>query len=674
MKQQEAQKEIEKLRAEIQRHDYLYYVEAKPVISDQEYDRLMSELKAIENDFPELITADSPTQRVSGQPLKEFKTVTHRVPMLSLENTYSAEEIREFDKRVRKGLDNKQPEYAVEPKIDGVAVSLVYREGVFSLGATRGDGAKGDNITANLKTIKSVPLKIMPSQEFRLRFGSDGLEVRGEVYLPRRDFLRINQEREENDESLFANPRNAAAGSLKLLDSREVARRPLDIFIHTTVEPEKAKWKTHSRALKDLQKFGFKVVEFFKVCKGIDEVIEFCNSWEEKRDSLAFEIDGMVIKVNSFAQQEILGATGKNPRWAIAYKYPARQAQTRLEDVILQVGRTGTITPVAVLKPVPLSGSVISRCTLHNFDEVKRKDIRIGDTVIIEKGGEVIPKIVRVEVSKRTGSEKKFSIPSNCPVCGSRLIHLADEVAFRCPNVACASQIQRRIEHFTMRTAMNLENFGPAIIEQLISKGLAGDYADLYFLKKEKLVELERMGEKSSQNLMDALEQSKNNSLPMLIFGLGIRHVGIHIAEILAEHYSTLDVLISAGRQDLEKISGIGPVVAESIAAFFAEQQNMKVIGKLRKAGVNFAGRSEYTPASRKLSGKTFVFTGELNGYSRDEAAVLVKKSGGRVASSVSSKTDFVVSGREPGSKYDRAKSLGVKIIDEAEFRRMAGK
>jgi len=660
---EEAKKKIEKLREEIRYHDYKYYVEARPEIPDSEYDRLMRELIALEKEFPSLITPDSPTQRVGGEPLKEFKTVTHKIPMLSLDNCYSAEELKEFDGRVRKNL-KQEYNYVVEPKIDGVAVSLYYEEGIFKLGSTRGDGIRGDDITNNLKTIKSIPLKI----NFKGK-----IEVRGEVYLAREHFLSINKEKEERGEETFANPRNAAAGSLKLLDPKLVAERPLDIFIHTLSSIDKKMWKTHYEALNGLKKLGFKVVNPAKLCRNIEEVISYCNEWEDKRDTLPYEIDGMVIKVNSFEQHEILGTTAKSPRYAIAFKFKARQAVTKLKDIILQVGRTGIVTPVAVLEPVYLSGSTISRCTLHNEDEIKRKDIRIGDTVIIEKGGEVIPKVVGVVTSKRNGKEKVFKMPDNCPVCGSKIVRLLDEVAYRCQNVSCPAQIQRRIEHFTGRRAMNIEGFGPAIITQLIKNKLVKDYADLYYLKAEDLEKMERMGEKSASNLINALQNSKNNTLSQLIFALGIQEVGENTAELLVSKYDSIDELSSATKEELQNIRGIGPSVAESIENFFKQKENLKVIEKLKKAGVNTKRKKEEVALKGKLLGKTFVFTGELNSFTRDEAETLVRRLGGTPTSSVSKKTDYVVVGRDPGSKYDKAKKLGVKIINEEEFKKIVG-
>ncbi|MFH1825010.1 MAG: NAD-dependent DNA ligase LigA [Candidatus Firestonebacteria bacterium] len=658
-------KKIEKLKEQIRYHDYKYYVEARPEIPDSEYDELMRELIEIEEKFPSLITSDSPTQRVSGEPLKEFKTITHKVPMLSLDNTYSKEELIDFDERVRKNLkQGSNYEYVVEPKIDGVAISLYYEEGVFKLGSTRGDGIKGDDVTNNLKTIKSIPLKIDFKGE---------IEARGEVYLGRDNFLKINKEKEEKGEEPFANPRNAAAGSLKLLDSKLVAKRPLDIFIHTLGAMDRKIWKTHYEALNGLKKLGFKVINPIKLCKDIEEVISCCNAFENKRDSLPYEIDGMVVKVNSLEQYEILGTTAKSPRYAIAFKFKARQAIAKLEDIILQVGRTGIVTPVAVLEPVYLSGSTISRCTLHNEDEIKRKDIRIGDTVIIEKGGDVIPKVVGVVPSKRTQKEKVFKMPDKCPICNSKIIRLPGEVAYRCQNVSCPEQVEGRIEHFTIRTAMNIEGFGPAVITQLIKNEMVKDYADLYYLKAEELKEMERMGEKSATNLINALRESKDNTLTQLIFALGIQEVGENTADLLTAKYSSLDEISSATKEELQNIRGIGPSVAESIENFFKQKDNINVIDKLKKAGVNTKRKKEEIVSRGKLAGKTFVFTGELESFARDEAETLVKRLGGTPTFSVSKKTNYVVVGKDPGSKYDKAKKLGVKILNEEEFKRIIG-
>lgn len=661
---------IEKLREEIRRHDYLYYVETQPEISDFEYDVLLKKLKQLEEKYPEFITSDSPTQRVGGAPLKIFDSVTHLVPMLSLENVYSSLELLEFDKRTRKNLPSeKDIEYAVELKIDGVAVSLLYEKGILVRGATRGDGVNGDDVTVNIKTIRSIPLKLDMSQsDFMKKFGNK-LEVRGEVFLSKKVFEKINDEKENAKEPLFANPRNAAAGSLKLLDSKEVNKRTLDIFVHTVGDAGKNPWQAHSEALLELKKLKLKVSPVVKVCSNIKEVIGFCSIWEKTREDLEFETDGMVVKVNSFHQQKILGTTAKSPKYSIAYKFPAKQATTKLLGISWQVGRTGILTPVAHLEPVNLAGSTISRCTLHNEDEIKKKSLRIGDTVIVEKGGDVIPKIVKAVETKRSGKEKEITIPRECPVCHAKTIRFEDESAIRCTNASCPAQVQAMIEHFAGRTAMDIEGLGTALVEQLISRKIIKDYADIYFIKKEQLAEMERMGEKSAQNLINAIENSKKRDLHELIFALGIRHVGSHIAELLADKYNILDGLISAPLEELESIFGIGEVVAKSIYYFFKEGKNLAIIDKLKKAGVNTKLLKKIK--NNILNGKIFIFTGELESFTREEAEQIVKEKGGRITSSVSKKTNYVVVGKNPGSKYEKAKKTKVTILSEEEFKKM---
>ncbi|RKZ25227.1 DNA ligase (NAD(+)) LigA, partial [bacterium] len=574
------------------------------------------------------------------------------------------EEVRDFDRRVRKLLGDEPVEYVVELKIDGVAVSLRYENGKLVQGSTRGNGKIGDDITSNLKTIKTVPLVLLTDDP-----DLQNIEVRGEVYMPKHEFERMNREREEEGLPLFANPRNAAAGTLKLQDPKEVAKRGLDIFVHTVAEfPEKV--KTHYEALQILKDIGFKVSPYVKLCKNIDEAIEYFNEWVDRRDSLPFEIDGMVLKVNSFDQQRRLGTTIKSPRYAIAYKFPARQATTRIKDIVLQVGRTGVVTPVAVLDPVHLSGTIVSRATLHNEDEIKRKDIRIGDWVIVEKGGEIIPKVVKVIKDKRTGEEKEFRMPEKCPVCGGKLVREEGEVAWRCINVSCPAQIKRSIQHFASRNAMDIEGLGPSLIDQLVDKGLVKDYGDLYYLDPKEVAKLERMGKKSTENLMRAIEKSKTRPLARLIFALGIRHVGIHAAGILAERFKSIDKLKEATFEELASIEGIGPIMAKSIVNFFREKKNLEVLEKLRRAGVKM---EEEEKKEGVLAGKTFVFTGALSKYSRHEAQEKVIALGGKVSSSVSRNTDYVVVGENPGSKYEKAKKLGIKIINEEEFLKMIG-
>ena len=658
------EQEIKKLRQIIDHHDRRYYVENKPEVSDHEYDRLMKELEKLERGHPELVTPDSPTQRVSGEILEGFETVEHRETMLSMDNTYSAGEIREFDKRVKKNLEVDKLDYVVELKIDGVSVSLLYEKGRFVQGATRGDGFKGDNATVNLKTIRSLPL-IIAARKF-----PDLFEARGEVYMPRKSFERINKEKEKLDEDLFANPRNAAAGSLKLLDSSMVAKRYLSMWIYGVGYVKGAGFKTQSEALSFLKEAGFRTNPYIKKCHSIEEVISYCDSWEKKKDSLGYDIDGMVIKVDSFSYQKALGRTSKSPRWMIAYKFPAERKETILEDIIVQVGRTGTLTPVAMLKPVELSGSIVARATLHNQDEIMRKDIRIGDHVIIEKAGEIIPQVVEAIKKKRTGREKKFSMPKKCPACSSKVESVEGEVALRCENLSCPAQLKERVKHFASRQAMDIEGMGEAIVNQLVDKKLIEDYGDIYGLKLDEVTDLERMADKSASNLINAIEKSKSNELNRLVFGLGIRHVGVRAAWVLASRFNSLDKIASLETEELEAINEIGPVMAKSIYNFFRNKENKKVIEKLRRAGVRTENREPKTE-NQKLESKTFVVTGALEGYSRQEIEELIRKMGGNASSSVSRKTDFLVAGKEPGSKLDKAKKLGVRVINEDAFNKM---
>uniref|UniRef100_A0A7C4XVM6 DNA ligase n=1 Tax=candidate division WOR-3 bacterium TaxID=2052148 RepID=A0A7C4XVM6_UNCW3 len=662
----EAKKEIEKLRKEINYHNYLYYVLNQPVISDYEYDQLYKKLVELESEFPELITPDSPTQRIGGAPLKEFKTVEHKIKMLSLDNTYSEEELREFDKRVKKGL-GRGVKYEVTLKVDGVAVTLHYREGKFILGATRGDGIHGDDITQNIKTIKSVPLQLLTDDKELMN-----IEVRGEVYLSHKMFEKINQEREKAGEPIFANPRNAAAGTLKLLDSREVARRGLDLFIHTIPIQPGPHHTSHYETLKKLGSAGFKVIPHIELCNNIEEVIKYMKEWESRRDTLEYDVDGLVIKVDNFADRELLGYTIKSPRWAIAYKYPARQAITRLNDIQLQVGRTGRVTPVAILEPVPLSGTTISRATLHNEDEIKRKDIRIGDYVIIEKGGEVIPKVVGVVKQRRTGKEKVFKFPQNCPVCGERIYRLEGEADWRCVNSSCPAQIKGSILHFASRQAMDIEGLGNVLVDKLVDLGLVKSFDDIYRLDVKTIAELERMGEKSAQNLIEAIRKSKERDFVNVLYALGIPDVGINASNLLVDEFKNIDNLLNAKKEDLMKVQGIGEVVAQSIINYFKSPRNRKLIENLRKAGLKF--ETQRVVSEGPLKGKTFVFTGELTSMTREEAQATVRKLGGHPSSSVSKKTDYVVVGAEPGSKYEKAKKLGVKIITEEEFLKLIKK
>lgn len=643
-------------------------MENRPEIDDSEYDKLMRQLKDLEGQFPDLITPDSPTQRVGGEPTKVFPQVKHLVPMLSMDNTYSPEELKEFDQRVRKNLPGERIEYVVELKFDGVSVSLLYKNSRFMKGATRGDGAIGDDVSNNLKTIRSIPL-VLEDEEATPRL----FEVRGEVYMRREELLKLNEEKERIGEPLFANPRNAAAGSLKLLDPKIVAERGLDIFIYGIGHCEGKEFKTHDEVLKFLKKIGFKVNKSILLCRSIDEVIDHCNQWEGKRDSLEYDTDGMVIKVNSLDQQRRLGHTSKSPRWMIAYKFPARKVTTKLKDITVQVGRTGALTPVAILEPVHVSGSTVSRATLHNMDEIERLDVRIGDTVILEKGGEIIPKIDSVVKNKRTGKEKKFVLPDSCPVCSSKVLRSPDEVALRCENVACPAQLKMTILHFASHTAMDIEGMGERIVDQMVDKGLLKDYGDIYHLKMNQVAQLERLAEKSASNLMEAVEKSKQNELYRLIFGLGVRHVGVRAARILAENFSSVDTIAEKTAEELQLVPEIGPVMAKSIYNFFRKKENLKVIDKLKDAGVKTAERQKIKKET-KFSGKIFVFTGTLSKFSREEAQGIVISLGGEASSSVSKNTDFVVSGQDAGSKLEKAKKLGVKIIDEEEFAKMIGR
>lgn len=670
MHKDDIKKEIDSLRAAVRRHDNLYYVANKPVISDQEYDRLYARLKELEDAHPQFITPDSPTQRVGGRPIEGFAVVKHITPMMSMDNTYSAQELREFDERVRKNLKDRGQEYdyVVELKFDGVSISLLYEDGVWVRGATRGDGTQGDDVTNNLKTIHSIP------HEFSGRAKRVPVlaEVRGEVYMTKKVFEEINRAKEKAHEEPFANPRNAAAGSLKLLDPNIVAKRHLNIFIWGLGHCEGVDFKKHEEILEYLKEAGFRVNEHHKVCRSIEEVIEYCNEWEKKRDDLDFDIDGMVVKVNSIGQRERLGATSKSPRWAIAYKFPAEKGLTEVKDIIIQVGRTGAITPVAILKPVHLSGTTVSRATLHNFDEIARLDVRIGDNVYVEKSGEIIPKVLSVAKDKRTGKEKSFPLPKKCPACGSKLHNAPDEVALRCENAGCPAQLKERMLHFASRDAMDIEGMGVAITDQLVDKGLIKDYADIYYLKLDEVKDLDRMADKSAQNLLNAIEKSKSNDLNRFIYALGIRHVGEHSAWVLANHFGSIDKLSTASQDELTRISEIGPVMAESINNFFTNKENIKILRRLSETGVKMS-QPKMKGGHSGLEGRTIVITGTLKNYSRGQAEELVRKLGGNPSSSVSKNTYLLVAGEEPGSKFDKAKALGIKIINEEEFKKMAG-
>lgn len=666
---------IKQLRQEIRDHDHRYHVLAEPVVSDYDYDVLMKELLDIEAAHPDLVAPDSPTQRVGGAPYSSFPVVTHPVPMLSISNTYDADEILDFDRRVRDILgDEEAYSYVVELKIDGVAVSLRYEDGVLILGSTRGDGVQGDNITANLRTIRSIPLRIAVDHP-----AINQLEVRGEVYLSHAGLEQMNQVRSDREDPLFANPRNATAGSLKLLDSRQVAERPLQVFLYSlrfedetgvlAVQPE---LDSHYGRLQWLAGHGFSTNTNAQRFDTIDGAIGYCKAWESKRSDLPYDIDGMVIKVDSIRLQQELGATLKSPRWVVAYKFPAQRAVTQLNDIRLQVGRTGVVTPVAELEPVFLAGSTISRATLHNEDEILRKDIRIGDTVVIEKGGDVIPKVVEVDFDKRQEGAPPFKMPAECPVCHTPLMRIQDEVAVRCENVSCPAQIQARLEHFTARNAMDIDGFGPAVAEQLLSHGLMQDVGDIFSLTQEQFMALERMGPKSADNLIRSIEASKDRPLDRILFSLGIPHVGERAARQIADRRRSLDQIMTATVGELATIPEIGPTIAESVVNFFQNDQNRTVIEKLRQAGLNMKlPELPVGTASQALNGKIFVITGTLANYTRDEAAARIESSGGRVTASVSKKTNYVLAGESAGSKLDKAQALGIQVLDETTFEQL---
>ncbi|WP_425058043.1 DNA ligase [Sporomusa carbonis] len=662
-----AAQEIEELRKTIHYHSHRYYVLDNPEISDAEFDSLLRRLIAIETAFPSLITPDSPSQRVGGVPAEGFDRVAHLTPMLSLGNAFSAGELRAFDARVRNGLDGAAAEYVVELKIDGLAINLVYQNGRLVRGATRGDGTYGEEVTANIRTIRSVPLVLNADDDI-----PPLLEVRGEVYMPRREFDRLNRLREMSGEPLMANPRNAAAGSIRQLDPKITAERALDIFIHGLGTEEGLGVATHAAMFEKLQRLGFKVNPHYQVFDNIEDVIAYCESWAEKRVDLPYDIDGLVIKVNSLASQRLLGSTAKDPRWAIAFKFPAEQAATIVEDIFVRVGRTGALTPTAVLRPVRLAGTTVSRATLHNADYIEEKDIRIGDTVIVHKAGEIIPEVVSVVATRRTGSEQPFIMPAACPECGQPIVREQGEVAHKCVNPRCPAQLREGLIHFVSRDAMNIDGLGPAVIASLLEAGLLRDAADLYSLKPEALAALDRMGEKSAQNLVDAIAASKTAGLARVLFALGIRYVGAKASAILAQHYGDIDKLAGAGAEELMAIAEIGPKIAESIVSYFADPANRAFIEKLKAAGVKM---TEERPAavSQELAGKTFVLTGTLS-IPRKEAEALIIACGGKVASAVSKKTSYVVAGAEAGSKLDKARELGITVLDEDSFIKLVQK
>ena len=662
----EAVRRAEELRAEIDRHNRLYYLETAPEISDFEFDALLRELQELEKQYPSLVTPESPTQRVGGAPLTGFETVEHAVPMLSIDNTYSYEEIKEFDERVRRGLPPREaPEYVVELKIDGVAISILYERGVYVRAATRGDGYRGDNVTQNVRTIRSLPMRLKGKHP-------DLLEVRGEVYMRREELLRLNQIREETGEPPLANTRNATGGALKLLDSRLVAQRRLQLALYDIAPLPGADVVSHWQTLKNLKAYGLPVDPHAERCPTLDDVIAVCEKWRDKRAGLDFAIDGLVIKVDSAEHRRRLGATSKAPRWVIAYKYPAEVARTRLHTIWANVGKSGALTPVAELDPVLLSGTTVKRASLYNFDDLARKDLREGDIVEVQKAGEIIPQVIRYVPELRPKGAKPTPVPTHCPSCGSEVHKDPDGVYLRCLNVACPQQVRTRIEHFASRGAMDIDGLGPAIIDQLVTRNLVTTPADLYDLDVETLASLERMGQKSASNLVAAIEDSKKRTLARLLNGLGIRHVGSHVAEVLAGHFGDIDALMAASELELNDIYEVGPTLARSVRDFFDTDANRRLVESLRAHGVNMREERAAGGGPRPLEGKTVVVTGTLKNYSRDTINERIKKLGGRPSSSVSATTDFVLAGEIPGSKLDKAKRLNVHVLTEDEFEALA--
>ena len=666
---EDAKKRIEELRKEIRHHDYLYYVLNKPEISDAQYDKLMQELRELEEMYPDLITPDSPTQRVGAPPAEEFKTVKHTKPMLSLDTVLNEEEMRRFDDRVRRELGVEKVEYVVEPKLDGLSVEVIYENGVLTRGSTRGDGINGEDVTENIKTIRSIPLRL---REKELKAPAR-LAVRGEVIMHIKDFEELNKKLIEKGEEPLANPRNAAAGSLRRLDPRETAERPLDAFFYEIMLLEGDTVKTQWDALQKIKAWGLKVNPHVRKCDGIGDVVRYHVEMGEKRDNLDYEIDGVVVKVNNIEYQDRLGVKARSPRWAVAYKFPPRLEKTQIMDIVVQVGRTGILTPVALLRPVDVSGVTVSRATLHNQDYVDQMDVRIGDFVRIGRAGDVIPEVVEVLKEERTGKEKKFHIPEKCPVCGSKVVR--EGAYYRCTGgLSCIAQLKRSIQHFASKGAMDIEGLGGKIVDLLVDNGLVRRISDLYNIRKEDLLKLPRFAEKSADNLIKAIEKSKEQPLPRFIYALGIPNVGEHIARVLAENFKSIENLKKAREENLLRIYEIGPEIAESVVSFFSEKRNLEELDRLARAGVKALTEVMEEKKPGILEGKTFVFTGELDSFTREEAKRIVEELGGRAASSVSRKTDYVVVGKNPGSKYEKAKQLGVKIISEDEFKKLIGK
>ncbi|WP_101773181.1 NAD-dependent DNA ligase LigA [Peptostreptococcus faecalis] len=656
---EKAKKIIDELTSEINFHNEKYYRDDAPQISDLEYDRLLNELIYLEGIFPEFKKVDSPTQRVGGVALDKFTQYVHKKPMMSLSNVFSEGDIREFDRRIRSIISGKV-EYVVEFKIDGLSVGVTYEDGYLDVGATRGDGYVGENVTENIKTIKTLPIKINDKRE---------IIVRGEVFISKADFEKVNSYQEEHDLAIYANPRNLAAGSLRQLDSKLAAKRHLDMFVFNLENAEDLGLKLHSEAFEYMKNLGIKINEKYEVCDTIDRVIETINYWTENRGNLDFDIDGMVIKINSFSQRDELGYTAKSPRWATAYKFPAERKKTKLIDIEVEVGRTGTITPTAILEPVSLAGTTVSRATLHNEDYIKEKDIRIGDTVVVQKAGEIIPQVVEVSIENRTGVEKIFEMPSNCPECGEETVRLEGESAVKCINISCPAQIRRGIIHFVSRDAMDIDGMGESIITSLLDNGIIDRISDLYYMNADELIVLDRMGEKSVSNLMNSIEKSKTNDLWRLINGLGIKFVGVKGAKLLDENFNNLDEIISASVEDLIRIDEFGEIMSDSVVKFFKEEKNIEMIEELRRAGVNFESKQkEFSDKPMLFEGMKVVLTGTLPTLKRNEAKELLEECGAKVVSSVSKATTFVLAGKEAGSKLEKALNLGVKVIDEESF------
>lgn len=659
--------EIEELRKRINQHSYAYYVMDNPTVSDYEYDLLFRRLLELEEKYPQFITAQSPTQRIGAIPSNSFEKITHPTPMLSLANAFSNNELILFDQRVKNILQIDTVQYVVEHKIDGLAINLIYENGKLVKAATRGDGSIGEDVTANIRTIKAIPLELNVEEVEIPEF----LEVRGEVYLPKKEFIRLNKERQANDEALFANCRNAAAGSLRQLDPKETAKRYLSAILYGIGEIKGLNFENHSAVLDFLSKLGFKTNKEYQIFSNIDEVMQYCASWSEKKEQLDFDIDGMVIKVNNLKDQKILGYTAKDPRWAIAYKFQPEQGITKIEKIVVNVGRTGAITPLAYLTPVTISGSKISKATLHNEDYIVAKDIRIGDTVIVHKAGEIIPEVVAVKLEERTGTEVKFVMPQICPECQKPVVKEDNEVAYKCVNPNCPAILRENFIHFVSRDAMNIEGLGPSVVSMLLDNNLINDVADLYKLTTEELLNLDRIGAKSAENLISAIEKSKQAGLNRLLFALGIRFVGVKAANILANHFKSMKALTKSSLEDLLAINEIGTKIAQSIIAYFNKQENLMLLDKLSEVGVNMTAKTIERMEQENFQDKIFVLTGNLESFNRKEASLLIEQFGGKVSSAVSKKTDFVVAGTEAGSKLTKAQELGINIISEEEFKNM---